>query len=277
MSTSSDLWIGSLIGFREAVEAALVIGVLLTWLVKSERNELKKWIWQGFAGGILASLITAALFILLWGGISGFEDNEALFEGILEILAAIILTMVVMHFIKHPTAADLQDWADYAVHQRQGMGLAMITFLCVWREGSETVIFISAGTEGTGGVFGVFIGITLAIMVSWVFFVKGININIKKLFKVTNILLIMFAAGLLAHGIHELQEAGWFPVLYEHVWDINGILDEKGFIGGILKALFGYNGNPALLEVIAYLTYIGTISAYYKMKMIPHPEESAEE
>jgi len=274
---SADLWAGSLIGFREAVEAALVIGVLLTWLVKSERAELKKWLWRGVAVGVLPSLLTAALFSLLWGGISGFEDNEALFEGILEILAAIILTLVVMHFIKHPTAADIQDWADAAVRQRQGMGLAIITFLCVWREGSETVIFISAGTEGIDGVIGVFIGITIAALISWAFFAKGININIKKLFKVTNILLIMFAAGLLAHGIHELQEAGWFPVLYEHIWDMNGILDEKGFIGGILKALFGYNGNPALLEVFAYLTYLGGIFTYFKMKVGSQTEESAEE
>ncbi len=274
---NADLWAGSLIGFREAVEAALVIGVLLTWLVKSERTELKKWLWRGVGVGILASLMTAALFYWLWGGISGFEDNEALFEGILEILAAIILTMVVMHFIKHPTASDLQDWADEAVRKKQGMGLAMITFLCVWREGSETVIFISAGTEGTDGVIGVFIGIAIAALISWAFFTKGININIKKLFKVTNVLLIMFAAGLVAHGIHELQEAGWFPVLYEQIWDMNGILDEKGFIGGILKALFGYNGNPSLLEVSAYLAYLGGIFTYYKKKVGNQTEESAEE
>lgn len=79
----------------------------------------------------------------------------------------------------------------------------------------------------------------------------------------TNILLILFAAGLVAYGVHELNEAGWIPSVVEHVWDINHILNEKSQMGLILKALFGYNGNPSLTEVIAYLTYIGIMSATY--------------
>jgi high-affinity iron transporter len=85
---------------------------------------------------------------------------------------------------------------------------------------------------------------------------------LKHFFQVTNILLLFFAAGLVAHGVHELIEASWIPAIIDPVWDINHILSDKSEIGGILKALFGYNGNPALMEVLAYLSYfivLGTI------------------
>ena len=149
-----DLWAGSLIGFREAVEAALIIGVLLTWLARSDRVSLSRWIWYGVGAGIAASLVVAALFAWVWGGLESFEEHEAMFEGILEMFAAILLTLVIVHFIRHPSASQLEAWADEAFQQRQGMGLFMISFLSVWREGSETVVFIGAGTEGSSAVVG---------------------------------------------------------------------------------------------------------------------------
>ncbi|MCK4755850.1 FTR1 family protein, partial [candidate division WOR-3 bacterium] len=101
----------------------------------------------------------------------------------------------------------------------------------------------------------------------YLIFIGSMKINIKKFFDITSILLILFAAGLVAQGIHELQEAKIIPTVIEHLWDINPLvntdgsyplLHEKGYIGSILKGLFGYNGNPALIEVLSYLAY-GTI------------------
>ncbi len=265
----SDIWAGGLIGFREAVEAALIIGVLLTWLARSERGDLANWIWKGVGAGVLASLVVAALFAWIWGGVESFNEHEAMFEGILELTAAALLTAVIIHFIRHPSAAELEEWADEAYRTKQGAGLFMISFLSVWREGSETVIFIGAGTEGSGAILGVLIGILMASVLAFGFFKKGLEVDIKKLFKVTNVLLILFAAGLVAHGFHELQEAGAAPTVVEHIWDVNPdvsdadaasgnypALHEKGVIGGIFKALFGWNGNPALLEVVLWVAYV---------------------
>ena len=75
----------------------------------------------------------------------------------------------------------------------------------------------------------------------------------------TSFLLILFAAGLVAHGVHEFNEVGWIPPVIEHVWDINPILDEKSGVGEILKAMIGYNGNPSLTEIISYLAYWGIV------------------
>ena len=262
----SDFLAGSLIGLREAVEAALIIGVLMTWLVRSNRGSLSSWIWYGVGAGIAASLVVAALFAWVWGGLESFEEHEALFEGVLEIFAALLLTLVIVHFIRHPSARELENWADEAFKQKHGMGLFLISFLSVWREGSETVIFIGAGTEGADAIVGVFFGIVVATVFAYAFFTRGMEVDISKLFKITNVLLILFAAGLVAHGFHELQEAGVAPVVVEEVWNVNPevnsettypLLHEKGAIGGIFKALFGWNGNPSLLEVLAWCGYTG--------------------
>ncbi len=278
-STWLGLWAGGLIGFREAVEAALIIGILLTWLARSERENLAHWIWKGVGAGVLASLAVAALFAWVWGGIESFKQHEAMFEGILELSAAVLLTAVIIHFIRHPSSRELEAWADESFQTRQGAGLFMISFLSVWREGSETVIFISAGTDGFGAVVGVVFGIAMASLLAYAFFKRGMEVDISKLFKVTNILLILFAAGLVAHGFHELQSAGVAPVFVEEIWDVNPdisdtdaadgnypALHEKGAIGGIFKALFGWNGNPALLEVVLWGAYVSGM-IYFSKKL----------
>jgi high-affinity iron transporter len=104
-------------------------------------------------------------------------------------------------------------------------------------------------------VLGGLLGLGLAALAGWLLFATTARLNIQAFFRVTSILLIFFAAGLVAHGIHELNEAGIVPSIVEHVWDLNPVLDENSGAGQILKALFGYNGNPSLTEVMAYVGY----------------------
>ena len=118
----------------------------------------------------------------------------------------------------------------------------------------------SALLSAVGGVLG--LGVAIAIGYS---IYKGTSkLNLSAFFKVTGVLLILFAAGLLAHGIHELQEAGIIPVVIEHVWDIDHVLPEASVIGRFLTAIFGYNANPSLLKVIAYFIFLGfTLVSYF--------------
>jgi high-affinity iron transporter len=99
----------------------------------------------------------------------------------------------------------------------------------------------------------------VAIAIGWLIFVAGRELNVRAFFRVTGVLLVLFAAGLVAHGVHELQEARLLPTLVEHIWDVNHILDENGTLGTFLKALFGYNGNPSLIEVVSYVAYFAAI------------------
>ena len=108
-------------------------------------------------------------------------------------------------------------------------------------------------------MFGALAGGGLALAVTAAIFLFGRNVPLKPLFRGTGILLLIIGAGLLAYGIHELQELGWIPMIVYPVWNINHILNEQEGIGAFLKALFGYNGNPSLIEVIAYFIYLVTV------------------
>jgi high-affinity iron transporter len=104
------------------------------------------------------------------------------------------------------------------------------------------------------------LGLGTAFILGWSLFSTTIRLDLRRFFGVTGALLILFAAGLVAHGVHEFNEVGWIPALVEHVWDINFFLDENSTLGQLLKALFGYNGNPSLSEVLAYAGYFVAIT-----------------
>jgi high-affinity iron transporter len=130
------------------------------------------------------------------------------------------------------------------------------------REGIETVLFLTAAAFSATPaqtLLGGGLGLSAAVVLGWLMFAAGRRLDVRAFFRVTSLLLILFAAGLVAHGVHELQEAALLPTFVEHVWDVNHILDEGGTLGTFLKALFGYNGNPSLLEVFSYGVYFFVI------------------
>jgi high-affinity iron transporter len=159
-----------------------------------------------------------------------------------------------------------------AVTTGQVFSIATLAFVSVFREGLETVLFLTAlaVTDPLGTVIGLLTGISVVIVLA-VLMMRGVyRINLQKFFKYTSVLLVVFAAGLLGYGVHEFIEAGLVPPIIEHVWDINPLdamhpLHENGAIGSILKALVGYDGNPELLRVIAYVGY-WLIIGYYLLR-----------
>jgi high-affinity iron transporter len=133
-----------------------------------------------------------------------------------------------------------------------------LAFLAVVREGIELALFLTAATfasDPQSTILGLLLGLGVAVLLGWSLFTSTLRLNLRRFFQVTGFLLILFAAGLVAHGVHEFNEVGWIPPVIEHVWNVNPILDENSTLGLMLKALFGYNGNPSLTEVLAYLAY----------------------
>jgi len=132
------------------------------------------------------------------------------------------------------------------------------------REGIELALFLTAAAfalQGGAIWVGAVLGLGAAVLLGYLVFSTTRRLDLRRFFQVTGVLLLLFAAGLVAHGVHEFNEAGWIPAVIEHVWDINPYLNEKSAPGEILKALFGYNGNPSLTEVLAYLAYLGAAAA----------------
>lgn len=257
-----------LVTSRETLEASLVVGIVLAYLNRTNNQNYRKTVYYGIIFGVLASILSAVVFTLFAGGFEG--KTEEIFEGTTMLIGAFLLTTMILWMMQQRhIAKEIEGKVEKHLMSAQPLfshlGIFMLIFVAVIREGVETVIFLNALNYASGINFiGGTLGIIAAIVVGYLFFVSTRKINLKKLFNVSSILLILFAAGLVAHGIHEFEEAGIVSGIVSPLFDINPILNEKGLVGSFLKGLFGYNGNPSLLEVIAYVSYLGLIFYLYK-------------
>ena len=207
-----------LLSLREGLEAALIIGIVLGVLYKIQRPDLKPVVWGGAISAIILSIAAAVLLKKLG---AEFEDTaEEIFEGVAMLLAGGILTWMIFWMRSH--ADTFKTDLEANVHQatlRSGMGAIFILgFLSVAREGLELVLFLVAAqmtSDGLQTLLGALIGLGTAILIGWIIFATTRNLSLKRFFQVTNVLLILFAAGLVAHGIHEFNEAGIIPPIID--------------------------------------------------------------
>src|SRR6185436_16070079 len=116
---------------------------------------------------------------------------------------------------------------------------------------------------------GTILGLGTAALLGWTLFATTVRLDLRRFFQVTGFLLILFAAGLVAHGVHEFNEVGWIPAVVEHIWDVNAILDENSVAGQLLRILFGYNGNPSLTEMVSYFAYLAVVTLLWRRDTAP--------
>ncbi len=253
--------------FREAFEAALVVGIILSYLKRTGATSQYNTVAYGTAAAIAASFATAAAFKMLAVNFEG--ANEEIFEGItMLVTAALLSTMIIWMIRVKPSVKQIEKETSSTLTGNK-WGLFFLVFVSIFREGLEAVLFLSGlDIEGANGLIGGFLGIMVGVGLVYLLFRGLIQLNFKVLFNVTNTLLVLIAAGLVAHGFHELQEAGVVTFLGNVIWDINPALNadgtypalhDHGSIGGFLSSVFGYNGNPTALEVLSYLLYIAII------------------
>jgi high-affinity iron transporter len=178
---------------------------------------------------------------------------------------------------------ELQEKVDISISKGEMLGIAVLSFIAVFREGVETVLFLGslAISSPVDTLAGFAIGVIVVVLLSTVLFRGIFSLDMNRFFKYTSILLILFSAGMVAMGVHELNEAGIIPPVVEHVWDINPpvnpdgsypLFHENGAAGGILKSLIGYDASPSLTEVLAYLGYWAIIGTFIFRTYMIHPE-----
>jgi high-affinity iron transporter len=268
-----------LLSLREGLEAALIIGIVLGALSKIRRNDLAPAVWLGTLSAVAVSILTALLLTSF--GMSLEEKAEQIFEGITMLIAAGLLTWMIFwmskqaRFLKGELEAGVNK-AAASTGQRAMFGLA---FLAVVREGVELALFITAAffagdqSQVTSNIIqtlaGTILGLGTAVLLGWTLFATTVRLDLRRFFQVTGFLLILFAAGLVAHGVHEFNEVGWIPAIVEHVWDVNAIVDENSLFGLLLKTLFGYNGNPSLTEMISYFVYLAVVTILWRRDSAP--------
>jgi high-affinity iron transporter len=288
-----------LIGLRESLEAILIVGILYTFLVKSESKSYLPYLWIGVVSSVIGSIL---LGWLLHTSLKSAEGIKPLLEGVLMFIAAGFLLYMIIWMAKNVNIKqELEKKAEKALVVGK-WAIFSVAFFSVLREGFETVLFLNAAApiEKSDGSFRyALLGILLALLIGYLLFVIGKRIALKPFFIVTSILLIFFAAGMVAYGTHELEEfvveeLHWFeedqvirawnifeptttppasPTFYDQIdgkyvhW-----LHEKGRIGIFLKSLLGYNSNPNIVEFFAWLLTLGT-GFYLWIRALPRPQK----
>jgi high-affinity iron transporter len=247
-----------LITFREGLEAALIVGILLGYLRKVETTGLRLYAWAGVLAAVIASSVLAASIQLV-----GFELQgraETIFEATTMFLAVGILTWMIfwMRYQARIQRLELEQQLAQRVGSSQSWGVAALAFIAVFREGVETALFLSAAAFANPTaepLVGALIGLALAVGAGYLVYNSSVRLNLRAFFTATSLLLLLFAAGLMAHGVHELQEASLIPVLDPKLWNTNALINEHSLLGTILQSVVGYNANPSLAEVLTYWGY----------------------
>lgn len=263
------------IALREGLEAALIVGILVAYLVRSERRHLLKALWSGVAIAIAASLSFGA--ILSFTSAELTPDGEKLFAGLTSFIAVALVTWMV--FWMKRTARTLRDELHGKVDSAIMGGpisLALVAFFAVVREGLETALFIYANFKTVGvassATVGLVLGLALAVALGYLIYNRSVKLNLSKFFTVTGVALIIVAAGVLSYGVHEFQELGWLPGADTFIWDVTPWIAKESILGSILGGTIGFDTTTSVVQFIAWAAYlVAVLVPYLSKKSAPAP------
>jgi high-affinity iron transporter len=253
-----------LISLREGVEMTLIVGIVLAYLSHTRARGAAKWVWTG----VFAATAVSLAFL---GGLNALEaefegTTEQIYEGVAMLLAAAFLTWMIFWMLERARylRRELETGVDQAIARGAAWSLFLLAFFTVAREGVETALLLFAA-PGEGKLLGTVIGFAIALAIGVLVYVFGRRIDLRAFFRVTGVLLVLFAAGLVTHGVHEFVEAGLpgGPT----VFDLSNVLPDSGGVGAVLRALLGYSADPTLLELVSYFGYFGLIWVVSKLRL----------
>jgi len=256
-----------LLAFREALEAALIIAIILAYLARTKRNPLTRYAWYGVYLAVAASFVLGASIWFLYGGLTG--PTKALFEGAAALIAVFVLSSMIywMATKGKELKIEVEKRLEAMVTRGATLALTSFSFIVVFREGLETVLFLTPFmvVDAAGTIIGAVLGIVASLALAYVVFVVGMKINIRRFFYFTSILLVLLAGGLAGYGTHELTEyfedtgteLGWLGQ-NAYVLNIpeNNPLHHKGVVGSILAVMFGYTVKAEWARLIVHLSYL---------------------
>ncbi|MGW1679710.1 iron uptake transporter permease EfeU [Saccharopolyspora sp. NPDC002376] len=266
----------ALIGLREGLEAVLVVSILVAFLVRTERRRALPLVWIGVSVAVALSVGLGALLTYTAASLS-FEAQET-FGGIASIVAVVFVTGMIFWMRKagRSLAAQLRGQLDGALELGPA-AVITVAFLSVGREGMETAVFFFSSVQSAGGgtvlpLIGFVVGIALAVLLGFLLYAGAVRINLSKFFTVTGVLLVFVAAGVLAYGLHDLQEAGLLPGLHTLAFDVSAYVPPTSWYGALLKGIFNFSPQTTVLEAIAWLGYVVVVLPLF---LRPHRSAAA--
>jgi high-affinity iron transporter len=248
---------------REGVEASMIVSILLAYLNRIGRRDHFRDVFIG---------VGAALILATAGGAVAYETIrsydgsrvQTIFETGTYLVAAAVLTYMTFWMRKHARSLskELRARTDAALDGKARWGLGLLAFQAVGREGLETVVFTLAiifSTSTAGALGGAAIGLAGALVIAFVIYRLGHRLNLGRFFTVIGTLLMVFAAGLLADAVENIQQLGWVSVLNEPLWHSARVLSEDSSFGDVLHSFFGYSDAPTLLQLLVYAGYLAIV------------------
>jgi high-affinity iron transporter len=248
-----------LIGLREGLEAALVVGILIAYLKQIGQAARTRVIWAG----VFSEIATAAAFGSFFT-ISSFElsgNAEPFVSGTLSVIAGGLITWMILWLAKKARflKQELHGAMDRAIATGTG-SLFALAFFSVGREGLETAIFIWNGALASSGatnvVVGTFLGLGLSIFLGYLLYLGSLKINLGKFFRYSGIALVFVAGGMFSYAVHEFQEINLIPGDSMKLYDISGLISPDGILGSVLKGAFNFTPTPSVLQVLVWAAYV---------------------
>ena len=245
-----------LIALREGIEMAIIVGIVLAYLSQTGTLRAARWVWAGTGAATAVSLGFLGVPNALNAEFEG--ATEQIFEGSTMLLAAAFLTWMILWMLRNARylKSELHRGVEAALARGgAAWGLFLLVSFAVVREGVELALLLFAA-PGEGKLLGTIVGLAAAVGVGVLSYAFGRSIDLRSFFRVTSVLLVLFAAGLVAHAAHEFAEAGILAAVEgPKLWSTKALLPDDSGLGSILRALFGYQDDPAAIELVTYLGY----------------------
>lgn len=262
----TQAWPNFIIGLREGLEAALVVSILVAYMVKTGHRDKLSAIAIGAVSAITLSLGFGALLSFTSQNMS-FKAQEV-FAGSMSIIAVGLVTAMIFwmkrtaRFMKSDLEGRLADAVSVGA-----FALATIAFVSVAREGIETSLFLWSAAQtadsSSSPILGGASGLVVAGVLGFLLYKSAIHINLATFFKYTGIGLVVVAAGVLAYGLHDLQEAGVISGLDNTVFDISAQIPLSSWYGALLKGIFNFNPAPTFVELSIWVLYLVVVMTLF--------------
>jgi high-affinity iron transporter len=252
----------ALIGLREGLEAALVVSILVAFLVRTDRRSALPKVWLGV--GIAVAVSVGVTFALALAQQQLTFEAQETFGGVLSIVAVGFVTWMIfwMRRVARSISAELRGRLEDALEMGSA-AVVLMAALAVGREGLETALFFftaaQAAGETTEPLIGFLIGIAVAIALAYLIYRGAVQLNLGRFFSVTGVLLIFVAAGILAYGVHDLQEAGILPGLHTLAFDVSAAIPPDSWYGTLLKGIFNFSPQTTIVEAIVWVAYVSVV------------------
>jgi high-affinity iron transporter len=262
-----------LIGLREGLEAALVVSILVAFLVRTDRRPVLPKVWLGVGIAVAVSAGVTVALALAQQQLT-FEAQEA-FGGGLSIVAVGFVTWMIfwMRRAARSISAELRGRMEDAI-RLGSTAVVVMAALAVGREGLETALFFFTAAQAAGQttqpLIGFLLGIAVAVVLAWLIYRGAVRLNLAKFFTITGVLLIFVAAGILAYGVHDLQEAAILPGLSTLAFDVSAAVPPDSWYGTLLKGIFNFSPQTTVLEATVWVVYVTVV-----LTLFLRPQRSA--